>query len=90
MIHGQSDSDITQLQDEKTKKKKQRAIRIPMRPFQAPPQQLDMTHDVLYEQSWIPLATLKRRNRFNSNDFMKEYKYDRRTMDQDLFEIFQD
>lgn len=54
----------------KSKSKKAKQVKVPLRPFQAPPAMYDMTKDQMYEREWIPLDQLNKK-RTTDPEFMR-------------------
>lgn len=80
------DSSNTGLKETKTSKMAQQ------KNFQPPPKVIDLTFDTGYEHRWRPILPALGRPRENLKDPDEKYKfvYDRREVDRDLFEKFQD
>lgn len=67
---------------------------IPLRPFQAPPNIIDVTHDNQYEKTWIPIYPVKTRGKKKDAEELYELhrvaKWNREYVDRVLFEAFLD
>lgn len=68
---------------------------VPVRPFQAPPKIIDVTHDCQYEKEWIPIYPIKdkRSKKMDADelaDLHKQAKWNREYVDRVLFEGFLD
>jgi hypothetical protein len=64
-------------------------MRVPARPFQAPPLMIDLTKDAQYELKWQPILPAAKRDGKEDPDAAYEYIYSRRELDLGLFDDFQ-
>lgn len=69
-------------------KKARDRVKIPQRPFQAPPQVVDCTKEAVFEHKWMPIDMC--RNGDLDYDVKATHFYDRRNIDQGLFHLFED
>jgi len=81
---------------EKFMAKRQRILRqlpkVPLRPFQAPPQVIDMTGDAQYELKWIPIhAVHEKKKKMGREELVAGgHVHDEKALGGDLFDQFYD
>ena len=64
-------------------------MRIPQRPFQAPPRVIDVTADVAYDdKKWMPILPARHKDRWPDAENKNNYKFDRDKMEMDVIDPF--